>query len=172
MRQVQKFMKENWFSFSVAFDSKFSCQCVFKCTEINFVSAIKHNCLILLLELHIRMQLSLNTFSFNFTFLLWTFFNHFTHCETYWIMWRFKTSLVTDVPSWKAIMFSEGFISLSSESKTTQKTKQKTQFWKLWSTSVVWNGEPKEKEDRWEVLSRFLSILWAFVCLCLDFSIG
>lgn len=61
MRKVQKLMKENWFSFSVAFDSQFSCQCVFKCTEINSVSAVKHNCLILLLELHIRMQLSLNT---------------------------------------------------------------------------------------------------------------
>lgn len=48
-------------SFPVACDSQFSCQCVFKCTEINSTSAVKYNCLILLLELHIGLQLSPNT---------------------------------------------------------------------------------------------------------------
>lgn len=48
-------------SFPVACDSRFRCQCVFKCIEINSASAVKYNCLILLLELHIGLQLSLNT---------------------------------------------------------------------------------------------------------------
>lgn len=48
-------------SFPVPCNSQFSCKRMFKCTEINSASTVKHNSLILLLELDITLQLSLNT---------------------------------------------------------------------------------------------------------------
>lgn len=160
-------------SFPVACDSQFSCQCVFKCAEINSASAVKYNCLILLLELHIGLQLSLNTS----VLILLSFCRHFltiSHMGKDTACCEGLKPLSSQMSRYeKQLYFLKDLVPLvpSLELPRRQNKIKKTVLEALKYISHV-EGRTKRGRRYGEALSRFFFIPWAFVCLCLDFSVG